>query len=306
MILPQITVIMATFNRGHFILESLNSIRNQTFQNWECLIIDDGGADNTEEVIADILSKDIRFKFLKRPDKYLKGLPGSRNYGLSLAKGDFIIFFDDDDVVHPLCLKYSLTALQSQNVDFCHYQKQSFLKDVPEIKVEEQKIRRTLVREDIELVVTGEYALASCTVLWKKECFNHIKFKENLMYAEEWECYINIMEKGYKGVSLENVLYYNRKHAISNTGKFWNSNPIQIQSKKEAIIIVASSLANKKILTSSLIKYFTGLAISYRDLSLLKELLIVSKASIYFKIVTTIKYYLYYLWRLYYKAKKKL
>ena len=93
----KVSIIMATYNRAQFIMETLNSIKNQTYKNWECLIIDDGGSDNTEDVIAPLLKKDTRFKFLKRTDKYLKGLPGCRNYGLDVAQGDYIIFFDDDD-----------------------------------------------------------------------------------------------------------------------------------------------------------------------------------------------------------------
>ena len=51
---PTITIIMATYNRAHFILETLHSIQNQTYENWECIIIDDGGTDNTQEVITPI------------------------------------------------------------------------------------------------------------------------------------------------------------------------------------------------------------------------------------------------------------
>src|SRR5258705_6384267 len=99
--IPKVTIIMATYNRSHFILETLSSIQNQTYSEWECLIIDDGGTDNTLEIITPVLDTDLRFKFVKRPDQYKKGLPGCRNYGLDLAKGDYIIFFDDDDIVHP-------------------------------------------------------------------------------------------------------------------------------------------------------------------------------------------------------------
>ena len=81
---PIVTIIMATYNRAHFIVETLQSIQNQTFENWECIIIDDGGTDNTNEVIAPILEKDTRFQFVKRTDSYQKGLPGCRNYGLDL------------------------------------------------------------------------------------------------------------------------------------------------------------------------------------------------------------------------------
>ena len=77
---------MATYNRAHFIVETLRSIQNQIFESWQCLIIDDGGTDNTLEIITSILNKDSRFKFLKRPDNYKKGLPGCRNYGIDLVK----------------------------------------------------------------------------------------------------------------------------------------------------------------------------------------------------------------------------
>ena len=92
---------MATYNRAHFIVETLQSIQNQTFQDWECIIIDDGGTDNTTEVIQPIVANDKRFQFVKRESNYQKGLPGCRNYGIDLARGDYIIFFDDDDIVHP-------------------------------------------------------------------------------------------------------------------------------------------------------------------------------------------------------------
>ena len=89
----KITILLATFNRAHLIVETLQSIQNQTYQNWECLIIDDGGTDNTSVVISPILEQDSRFKFLKRTGSYKKGLPGCRNYGLDLSKGQYVIFF---------------------------------------------------------------------------------------------------------------------------------------------------------------------------------------------------------------------
>ena len=75
---PKVSIIMATYNRAHFIVETLLSIQKQTFSDWECLIIDDGGTDNTKEVIAGILEEDQRFRFVKRPEcvsKRVTGLP---------------------------------------------------------------------------------------------------------------------------------------------------------------------------------------------------------------------------------------
>ena len=115
---PIVTIIMATYNRAHFILETLLSIQKQTFGDWECLIIDDGGTDNTPEVIAPILAQDVRFQYMNRPETYLKGLPGCRNFGLDIANGEYIIFFDDDDIVHPLNLELCLKEIKNKDYFF--------------------------------------------------------------------------------------------------------------------------------------------------------------------------------------------
>ena len=118
---PKVSIIMATFNRAHFIVETLKSIQDQTYKYWECLIIDDGGTDNTVDVISPILIKDKRFKYYKRPQFHKKGLPGCRNYGIELAKGHFIIFFDDDDIVHPQNLEFCVSDLKNTTFDFFRY-----------------------------------------------------------------------------------------------------------------------------------------------------------------------------------------
>ena len=62
----QVSIIMATYNRAHFIVETLQSIQNQTFSDFECLIIDDGGTDNTQEVIKKLCLENKKIKANKR------------------------------------------------------------------------------------------------------------------------------------------------------------------------------------------------------------------------------------------------
>ena len=270
---PQVTIIMATYNRAHFIVATLLSIQKQTFGAWECLIIDDGGTDNTQEVITPILEQDNRFQFLKRSDPYLKGLPGCRNYGLDLAKGDFIIFFDDDDIVHPDNLKTSLAVVQSEKVFFCHYQKQAFETEIPNFEFSEPKIKQALNQSHLYDIITHEIGLASCTVLWDKKCFETIRFKEELLYAEEWECYTRIISKGFEGLSIENVLYFNRKHPNSNTGEFFNNNPIRKKSKSDAALLVVANLKEKNMMTYDILRYFVHFSLNYKENLLFERIL---------------------------------
>jgi glycosyltransferase involved in cell wall biosynthesis len=270
---PRITIIMATYNRAHFIVETLKSIINQSFVDWECLIIDDGGTDNTKEVITPILIQDNRFQYLLRPDTYKMGLPGSRNYGLDLVKGDFVIFFDDDDIVHPDNLKICLELLETKNIDFCHYKMLSFELEKPIIKNTPIDIVQLITKADIEKVVTQEIGLASCTVFWSKKCFENIRFNETLMYAEEWECYTRIVAENFKGLVISNFLYYNRQHAESNTGEYFRNNPIRRESHVKAILLVAINLSKKQLLNYSLKRHLIAKAKYFSKYNLFENIL---------------------------------
>lgn len=303
---PVVTIVMATYNRAHFIVETLQSIHNQAFTNWECLIIDDGGSDNTTEVIAPVIKQDKRFHLLKRPDVYLKGLPGCRNYGIDLAKGKFIIFFDDDDIVHPDNLKTCIEIFDKNDIDFCHYQKLPYSGRKPRIVSSPITIQQYLSKGDIEKVITQEIGLASCTVMWKKLCFENCRFNENLLYAEEWECYSRLITENFKGVVIDNTLYYNRKHPNSNTGEFYSNNLIRRASKKEAIRLITGNLADKNLLTSNLLKYLASLAIGFRDTELLNDIFVLSKINKNNKRFLQIKYWLFPIWKIYKRIGKKI
>lgn len=288
---PIVTIIMATYNRGHFIVETLQSIQAQTFYDWECLIVDDGGTDNTPEVIAPILENDNRFQFLKRPFNYKKGLSGCRNFGLDLAKGEYIIFFDDDDMVHPANLKTCLEVIEANTVDFCHYQKLSYEVQQPIIETKLITIQQYLSKIGIEKIITQEIGLASCTVMWKKQCFENCRFNEKLMYAEEWECYSRLITEGFKGVIIENILYYNRKHPNSNTGEFYRNNSIRRASKKEAILLVMQNLRKKKLLSNYLIRYFVQMSVGFKEYHLFSQLMQIPKLSIFEKVTWQLFYF---------------
>ncbi|KDN53980.1 glycosyltransferase family 2 protein [Flavobacterium seoulense] len=276
---PKVSIIMATYNRAHFIVETLQSIQNQTFEGWECLIIDDGGNDNTQEVIADLLQKDNRFLFYQRSGEYKKGLSGCRNYGLDLAKGDCVIFFDDDDYVHPDNLKIAFEIFDENDVDFCHYQKKSYTIAKPVLKEAIVNKVQLLTQKDIAKIITQEIGLASCTVLWKKKCFKKIRFNENLQYAEEWECYSKIVTEGFNGVVIDTILYYNRKHAKSNTAEFYKNNSIRRASYAEAILLVFNNLAEHELLTKKLLHYFIQLSLNFKEYKLFQQLLINAQLS---------------------------
>lgn len=248
---------MATYNRAHFLEESLEYIFNQTFENFECIIVDDGSTDNTSELVRRLTGSDDRLKYFKRPKNYGKGLPGCRNFGLDLAQGEFIVFFDDDDITHPNILEWTLKACEASGAEYCRYLRGVFQGEfVVEFNYDDQFDTKPLEAGMVDKMICGEIPFNSCQVLWRKNCFSNIRFNEELMFAEEWECYTRILLQDVAGISLEKVLYFGRKHPNSNTGEFWNADPFRMESKLKAIMLVIDNLKKHHFLNEKLVKYF--------------------------------------------------
>lgn len=270
----------------------LNSVLGQTYQNWECLIIDDGSTDETTEVAHSFSKKDKRIRYYLRDQGYSKGISGARNYGLDRINGDYIIFFDDDDIVHPENLTICINQIWQSGYSFCLYRKKSFVNDPPKFDKPSSVARTYKIGENnFSQVVSQQIPMASCTVMWKKECFEKIRFDETLHYAEEWECYTRILLKGYEGIGIPDVLYYNRKHPNSNTGEFWAGGRLRTDSNILAIKKVIGNLQTEVRFTPQLKRYFVQLSVFHGNYSILSTLLSTTKAPFLEKI----KYNLFYL-----------
>ncbi|MEM1173080.1 MAG: glycosyltransferase, partial [Cyanobacteria bacterium P01_H01_bin.35] len=94
-VVPRVSVIIATYNNAHYILEAIASIFNQTYTSYEIIVIDDGSTDKTREVLQPYIDK-IRYVYQEN-----KGVSHARNLGLEMARGEFISFLDADDFFLP-------------------------------------------------------------------------------------------------------------------------------------------------------------------------------------------------------------
>ena len=91
------SIILPTFNRGHMIHLAIESVLNQTYKDWELIIVDDGSTDKTKDVIEKFIEKDNRIKYLQQKNKERSA---ARNKGIKEANGEWICFLDSDDVYH--------------------------------------------------------------------------------------------------------------------------------------------------------------------------------------------------------------
>lgn len=233
----KVTIIMATYNRAHLIEETLASIQNQTYKNWECLIVDDNSEDQTKIIIDKYSKKDNRFSYFLKSSKYKKGLSGSRNFGLDLAKerkAEFIQFFDDDDIMHPRKIELQIQPLLDDNsiafttCKYRHYYGDEILKF--ELEDYDCNISTDNLFKDFYF---GKVRINSLGPLWGSNLILKYRFDEDLLFGEERDLYLKIFlneEPNFKNIDY--VLFYYRKHDLSNTKRRYSRTHILLSRIK--------------------------------------------------------------------------
>ncbi len=112
---PFVSIIIPTYNRAHLIGETLDSVLAQTYTNWECIVVDDGSTDYTEELMEFYCEEDCRFQYHHRPVHKPKGANVCRNYGFELSKGEYVQWLDSDDLLSKNKLMSQIRDLKFKN-----------------------------------------------------------------------------------------------------------------------------------------------------------------------------------------------
>ena len=111
-----VSIITPSFNSAKFIAATIQSVQNQTYQNWEMIIVDDGSSDETENVVLSIIEKDNRIQFHKLNQN--SGPAVARNTGIEKASGDYMTFIDADDIWFPTFIENNIKTIQETGIPF--------------------------------------------------------------------------------------------------------------------------------------------------------------------------------------------
>lgn len=269
----RVTILLATFNRAHLIEETLNSIKSQTYKNWECIIVDDHSIDETKAVIHKLIKDDPRFEYYLKTASYKKGLSGTRNYGLDLAStrnAKYIQFFDDDDIMHPKKLELQMQPFyndESLDLTICQYRK--FI-DKSTIEFDLNKADDYLcnikTQNLLESFFLYQINLNSLGPIWKSNMIFKYRFNEELSYGEERELFLRIFlieNIDYKPIPY--VLFWYRKHKKTITGDLF----VNELTKEESNRIIDNNIFNLLIsqdkVSYPLIKAYTVWGIKYNN-----------------------------------------
>jgi glycosyltransferase involved in cell wall biosynthesis len=179
---PLVSIIIPTYLRSTLIIKTLKSVINQSYVNWECIIIDDGSDEETINKILDFINSEPRIFFFKRSFNSKKGPSTCRNEGVKKAKGKYLQFFDDDDVMYPDLLKEKVNLMEEKKIDVLVSPLDFFSKETKGVihtnNVFSNNIIESYVLGDISWYVSGP--------MWLKS-FVKEPFDECVQTLDDWD-----------------------------------------------------------------------------------------------------------------------
>lgn len=172
----KVSVIVPVYNVEKYLRKCLDSLVNQSFHDFEVIIINDGSLDNSQKIIDEYVKK---YDFIKGYKKKNGGLSSARNYGLKYAKGDYVLFVDSDDYIEDDMLKLLYDSTKKNKSDIV-------VSEFNYVYLDGKKVR-SYSNLDYTSDNAKKYLLTPPMApirLMKRELFDKIKFKENLFYED--------------------------------------------------------------------------------------------------------------------------
>jgi glycosyltransferase involved in cell wall biosynthesis len=210
---PLVSIIIPTFNRAQLIGETLDSVLAQTYKNWECIVVDDGSSDNTAEVMQQYLDKDPRFHYHHRPADRPKGANACRNYGFGVSKGEYIIWFDSDDIMTANHISVKVNAISKTNFDYVITKTKYLNSDIVDELYNFQD-------EDISChnYITQKVNWLTYDVLMKRQLAEKIRFNEILQSGQEFNYFSKMTYFSSNACLLNEYVTLRRFHENSIRG----------------------------------------------------------------------------------------
>lgn len=208
-----VTIVTPSYNSKDYIVETIDSVLNQSYQNYEMLIIDDCSNDGSYEIVSDYIKKDNRFKVYRLESN--SGCPAvPRNFALKIAKGDYIAFLDSDDIWHKDKLEIQIKYM-SQNNCFFSASEIKIFRNIDEInKAINSEINFNLLESEeiFHKKLIFKNIIPNSSVIIKRDLINKLRFNVDLRYKaiEDYHMWLRILEKGTKCCKLSSQLLFYR------------------------------------------------------------------------------------------------
>lgn len=228
--IDMISIIIPAYNAGDYLGNTVESVLNQTYSDFELLLIDDGSTDHTHEVVQVFQNRDNRIKYYYKPNG---GVSSARNLGIEKAKGEYFTFLDSDDTYEPAFLEkmYHRIKQTGKLLCYCGYSQRSggnILNSFP---------RKFDFQDPLRFIIEGgeEQWISTDSWLINREFVqqHHLKFNEELSFGEDFDFFCRLIyesEGAYTFVGEYLTNYNFREGSLSCKGNLWYSYKIMCES----------------------------------------------------------------------------
>lgn len=219
---PIISIIVPIYNVESYLERCIESILNQSFKEFELILVNDGSTDSCKDICNEYKKRDSRIVVVNKKNE---GVSSARNLGLDLAKGEYIGFIDPDDFINKDMYKILFDTIQANNSDMviCDYYKvnEDDINKFRNLKCncENIEVKNLNKLESIDnLFLTGEKFIFAWNKLYKRELFNDLRYEKGRIYEDEYLAH-RILYKCNKVSIIEAKIYYyvQRKGSLINS-----------------------------------------------------------------------------------------
>ena len=212
----KISIIVPCYNQAKYLNDALQSVFDQSYTNWECIIVNDGSSDDTDFIAREWLAKDVRYKYIFQANN---GLSNARNVGINFSRGDYIQFLDADDCLNTEKLSKSLSEIQDHsdlNIVISNFKMfNDSVKDDLNAFCELNK--EFLSYEEILYGWDFKFNIPIHCGFFSSSLFDGFRFPESLKAKEDWIMWLVFFQKKVSAVFINEILVYYRTHENSMT-----------------------------------------------------------------------------------------
>lgn len=217
-----LTIVVPIYKVEKYLGKCVDSLRNQTYQNLEIILVDDGSPDGCGELCDQYALEDSRIKVIHKVNG---GLSDARNAGIDIAKGKYIGFVDSDDYIHPQMFEVLYQEMKKQDVEIAVCGVESVPEDAHVTYEDVKDVQSNLIddeEKEFHLAFDGETAV-EYTVAWNKlyltSLFDEIRYPYGKIHEDEFTTY-KLMHKANKIIYVPNKFYYyvQRQGSIMSNG----------------------------------------------------------------------------------------
>ncbi|WP_165043396.1 glycosyltransferase family A protein [Dysgonomonas sp. ZJ709] len=203
---PKISIIVPCYNQAAYLSETLQSVLDQEYADWECIIVNDGSPDNTEEIAMQWFEKDSRFKYFYKTNS---GVSDTRNFGIQQATGEYILPLDSDDKIESHYISKALKVFE-KNTDTKLVYSNSILFGKKDEKIIAHEF-------NFERLLFENYIF--CSAIFRKADFLKTSgYNPNMKHGlEDWDFWLTFLKKEDVVVKLDDFHFFYRIKDISRS-----------------------------------------------------------------------------------------